>query len=284
MKKHNPVIITGATGGIGKELVRMLAIDKIPMILACRDIHKAETLRSQYPYAQIRIQELDLSSLESIEKFATSIEGIKISALINNAGIIASQFELTKDGCEMNAAVNYFGVWALTNRLINSIESDGSIINIVSCTVKVCSVDDYFVEQSYKYETGLSYNRLKRYGESKRALLLSSAEMASRFNDIRVIAVDPGIVNTNIITMKKWFDPLANIFFRPFIKSPKQGALPIYRALNDNCLLNGKLIIYKGSQYRKEIELSDKELLLSKTLWEKTENKLSIYNKKQGCF
>jgi len=40
-----------------------------------------------------------------------------------------------------------------------------------------------------------------------------------------VNAVDPGVVNTGMITMHKWYDPLADIFFRPFIKSPEQGAM-----------------------------------------------------------
>ena len=35
---------------------------------------------------------------------------------------------------------------------------------------------------------------------------------------------DPGIVSTDIITMHKWFDPLTDIFFRPFIRKPKKGA------------------------------------------------------------
>ena len=45
-----------------------------------------------------------------------------------------------------------------------------------------------------------------------------------REKGITVNAADPGIVSTNIITMHQWFDPLTDLFFRPFIRTPKKGA------------------------------------------------------------
>ena len=50
-------------------------------------------------------------------------------------------------------------------------------------------------------------------------------------NAVEVYGADPGIVNTGIITMHRWYDTLANIVFRPFIKSAKEGAEPIINAI-----------------------------------------------------
>ena len=48
-----------------------------------------------------------------------------------------------------------------------------------------------------------------------------------------VNAADPGIVSTDIITMHMWFDPLTDLLFRPFIRTPRQGADTAIRLLLD---------------------------------------------------
>ena len=57
-------------------------------------------------------------------------------------------------------------------------------------------------------------------------MLLFTFELAERLRvrGITVNAADPGIVSTDIIRMHQWFDPLTDIFFRPFIRTPLQGA------------------------------------------------------------
>ena len=57
-------------------------------------------------------------------------------------------------------------------------------------------------------------------------MTLFTLELAARVRErgIVVNAADPGIVSTDIITMHMWFDPLTDIFFRPFIRTPRQGA------------------------------------------------------------
>ena len=50
---------------------------------------------------------------------------------------------------------------------------------------------------------------------------------------IVVNAADPGIVSTDIITMHMWFDPLTDILFRPFIRTPRQGAATAVHLLLD---------------------------------------------------
>lgn len=56
--------------------------------------------------------------------------------------------------------------------------------------------------------------------------MLFTLELSERLKDkeITVNAADPGIVSTDIITMHQWFDPLTDILFRPFIRTPRQGA------------------------------------------------------------
>lgn len=71
-----------------------------------------------------------------------------------------------------------------------------------------------------------SFWRIPVYSNTKLALTLFTLELADRVKEkgIVVNAADPGIVSTDIITMHLWFDPLTDIFFRPFIRTPRQGA------------------------------------------------------------
>lgn len=71
-----------------------------------------------------------------------------------------------------------------------------------------------------------SFWRIPVYSNTKLALTLFTLELAARVKErgIVVNAADPGIVSTDIITMHMWFDPLTDIFFRPFIRTPRQGA------------------------------------------------------------
>ena len=79
-----------------------------------------------------------------------------------------------------------------------------------------------------------------------------------------------GIVSTDIITMHMWFDPLTDIFFRPFIRTPRQGAATAIRLLLDeeagkrtgtlNVSCRPKVLSEKYTHHRQ-----------SQELWERTE-------------
>ena len=51
------------------------------------------------------------------------------------------------------------------------------------------------------------------------------------FRSFHINCVDPGVVDSNMISMDRWYDPIANIFFRPLIKSPRAGACSTLKAL-----------------------------------------------------
>ena len=105
------VIVTGATGGMGSVAVRSLAAQGRPVIMACRNLQKAAVLRQDvlqdFPDAEIRLRMLDLASLESVREFAAAMDGIPVSALFNNAGVICRHYSQTGDGLEMSFAVNF---------------------------------------------------------------------------------------------------------------------------------------------------------------------------------
>lgn len=284
MRSVNPIIITGATGAIGSHLAAMLAKDGVSMIFACRNLSKAQRLRhtilEEYPRAQIEIIELDLVSLDSVCRFVRllkeSLGSVKVAALVNNAGVIATRHEPTAQGWEMNAGINYVGAWLLTALVQPCIMDGGCIVNVISCTAALSGIDSRFLEDA-RYTETCRYNRLKRYSQSKQALLMATKEMALRFLNLRVSAADPGIVDSDMITMERWFDPLADILFRPFIKSPQKGALPIYCALTDGTHCGKDVFVYRGAKGKKPLHKSIVQSVLPALLWNRTQELLNKF-------
>ena len=86
------VIITGANTGIGKETTLDLAKRGARVIIACRDLKKAqeaaEEIIKKSGNGNIVVEKLDLASLESVRSFAETINQREenIHILINNAG------------------------------------------------------------------------------------------------------------------------------------------------------------------------------------------------------
>lgn len=224
------IVVTGASGAMGAAATRFLAGKGFHVVMACRNPVKAESVRREIvediPGAEIEIRRLELSSLDSVREFAKGLEGERISALLNNAGVISRGYSLTGDGLENTFAVNYFGTVLLTRLLLPILTPEAHVVNTVSLTCRLVNV----TEESLRPEEK-DFSRLRTYAKSKLALLHFSQELARRNPSLRVNMTDPGIVNSNMISMGKWFDPLADALFRPFCKSPEKGVRPALSAL-----------------------------------------------------
>ena len=183
---------------------------------------------------QIEVRAINLASLSSVNNFTGQLlkEGRPVSRLMNNAGILTTPVRKTEDGLETIVSVNYMAPYMLTRQLLPLMQPECRIVNTVSCTYAIGRIEPDFFE---KGKNGRFF-RIPVYGNTKLALLLFTQELAKQIEDknITINASDPGIVSTNMITMQAWFDPLTDILFRPFIKTPAQGAATaIHLALSD---------------------------------------------------
>ena len=222
-------IITGADGGMGTEITRAVALAGYCVVMACYNAEKAEVKRKllieETGNADIMVMSIDLSSLASVNAFACWMleRGDRLDLLMNNAGTMETGLHITEDGLERTVSVNYVGHYLLTRKLLPLMGKGSRILNMVSCTYAIGKLDfpDFFI----KGKKG-SFWRIPVYSNTKLALTLFTFELAERLKERGVVvnAADPGIVSTDIITMHMWFDPLTDIFFRPFIRTPRQGA------------------------------------------------------------
>ena len=222
-------IITGADGGMGREITRAVALAGYCVVMACYNAEKAEVKRKllieETGNADIMVMSIDLSSLASVNAFACRMleRGDRLDLLMNNAGTMETGLHITEDGLERTVSVNYVGHYLLTRKLLPLMGKGSRIVNMVSCTYAIGHLDfpDFFL----RGRKG-GFWRIPIYSNTKLALTLFTIDLASRVKHkgIVVNAADPGIVSTNIITMHMWFDPLTDILFRPFIRTPRKGA------------------------------------------------------------
>ena len=265
-KDKKIAVITGATGGIGTQLCKSLIKDGYNVLALCRNSKHG----TQNRVAGVEYITGSLDNYIDVDCFVDGIINAlserTIDILFNNAGIIAPFFKLNNNGIESSLFVNCLAPVIITERLMPYFTPHGSrVVNTLSCTIderkakrKVSSFDfktltDNFSNSKdtmqllacFKNMTDvMGLNRkdgfvsLINYSITKRLLAFYTSclfkEYLSGSRTIMALGADPGVVNTGIITQHRWYDPLANIFFRPFIKSPEKGSLPLYRAATES--------------------------------------------------
>lgn len=262
------IIVTGATGSMGAAAVAALAAEGRPVLMACRNLAKAREVQAsvlqRYPGGDLTIGQLDLSSLDSVRRFADSVAPGSVSALFNNAGVISKGYSLTDDGFENTFAVNYFGPWLLTQLLLPKLPSDAAIVNMVSLTCCFVKADLSMLTPGEK-----EFSQLGTYARSKRALLAFSLELARRCPSLRVNLADPGIVASDMIDLGHWYDPLADALFKPFCRRPERGVQPALRALS---AASGPFL-YRGKSFV-PVPRSYLDPAFDSALWTRTERRL----------
>lgn len=236
--KQKLAVITGADGGMGMEITRAVAAAGYKVIMACRDPEIAEEKRQlimrETGNIALEIVPVNLASLSSTAFFANELlqRGEVITLLMNNAGTMETRRCITEDGLERTVSVNYVAPYLLTRKLLPLMGEGSRIVNMVSCTYAIGKLDfpDFFLCGKKG-----AFWRIPIYSNTKLALTLFTIALSKKVKEKGIIvnAADPGIVSTKIITMHMWFDPLTDIFFRPFIRTPRQGAATAISLLLD---------------------------------------------------
>ena len=274
--KQKLAVITGADGGMGMEITRAVATAGYKVIMSCRDPEIAEEKRQlimrETGNIALEIVPVNLASLSSTASFANELlqRGEAITLLMNNAGTMETRRCITEDGLERTVSVNYVAPYLLTRKLLPLMGEGSRIVNMVSCTYAIGKLDfpDFFL----RGKKG-AFWRIPIYSNTKLALTLFTIALSKKVKEKGIIvnAADPGIVSTKIITMHMWFDPLTDLFFRPFIRTPRQGAATAISLLLDEDAgkRTGTLNV---SCHPKQLSEKFFHHVQMKELWDKTED------------
>ncbi|MEU7764233.1 SDR family NAD(P)-dependent oxidoreductase [Nocardia sp. NPDC049190] len=239
-QKGRVAIVTGANSGLGFEAARALAAHGASVVLAVRDVdkgkHAAADIADAVPSADTTIQQLDLTSLESVRNAAEQLRSAyaTIDLLINNAGVMYPPRQITTDGFELQFGTNHLGHFALTGLLLDKmLPVPGSrVVTVSSVGHRIRARIDFDDLQGER-----SYNRVAAYGQSKLANLMFTYELQRRLSDTGdtiAVAAHPGAANTDLMRNS----PAALRAFVPVLapivtQSAAMGALPILRAATD---------------------------------------------------
>lgn len=167
-------IVTGANIGLGLETARALAAKGATVVLACRNLEKANVAKADIektvPNAKLELMQLDLADLASVRQFASGFTAKyqHLHILINNAGVMAPPLTKTKDGFEVQFGANHLGHFALTGLLLENLtQTPGARVVIVSSAVERGAKIDLENLNAEK-----SYAPMAAYGQSKLSNLL----------------------------------------------------------------------------------------------------------------
>ncbi|MCW2624622.1 SDR family NAD(P)-dependent oxidoreductase [Mycobacterium sp.] len=194
-------VITGATSGLGLITAQGLASAGASVVLAGRDSERlrsaAEAITTGASSAAVETAELELDSLASVRSAAVEISGRfpRVDILINNAGVMFTPYQRTKDGFELQLGVNHLGHFELTRRLVPLLLNAGSarVINLSSDGHKIFDID--LDDPNWEHRP---YDKFKAYGAAKTANVLFTVALDARYRDsgVRSFAVHPGTVAT----------------------------------------------------------------------------------------
>ena len=227
------VLITGANSGVGYKETELMLYLGADVIMACRNLQKAETAREtllqEYPNANITLMQLDMADFRSIDAFIEKLtqEQTDLHFFVNNAGVFHQPNQKTADGLELVLGTNYFGVYYLTEKILPYLQSlphEVGYMNTVSIIHKIAKIN----YQDFYY--GKKYNNFGVYARSKLCLARYTYALAHRCqnSNLRVWMIHPGIAMTPL-GMNAFGGKVkgaANLFSWLF-NSPEKSALAV---------------------------------------------------------
>jgi len=227
-------IVTGSNTGIGLETAKFLVRRGVRVILACRDITRAEKaaeeIRGLTKNADVAVRQLDLGSLDSVRAFCDTIlrEEKRLDILVNNAGASFMTKVVTSDGLEKHMAVNHFGPFLLTNILLALMKTTDKarIINVASTLHKWPGKFDLENLNSEKV-----WEPATIYAKTKLCNVLFSQELNKRLINAGVTGITTNSLHPGAVRTRLFRDVKKNAFYNflitmceIFFKSPWEGA------------------------------------------------------------
>ncbi|XP_030282780.1 retinol dehydrogenase 12-like [Sparus aurata] len=246
------VLITGGNTGIGKETAVDLANRGARVILACRDMDRAnraaEEVRKRSGNGNVIVKKLDLASLQSVRELAKDVLASeeRLDVLINNAGVMSCPKWQTEDGFEMQFGVNHLGHFLLTNCLLDLLKKStpSRVVNVSSLAHEKGEI--YFDDLNQDKD----YNPWRSYRQSKLANVLFSRELAKQLQGtgVTTYSLHPGVIQTEL---GRHFWPKIplwkRIVYKPLmflIKTPKEGAQTTIHCAVEESLQNESGLYY----------------------------------------
>lgn len=223
------VLITGASGGIGKAAAIGLASMGARVGITGRDRVRAERaatdIREESGNPAVDVFVADLSSQAEVRRMSGEVLAAypRLDVLVNNVGGFWAHRHVTPDGLEHTFALNHLAPFLLTSLLLERLvaSAPARVVTVSSGAQSMGRIDfdDLMGEQDYSGQ--------RAYNQSKLANVMFTYELSRRLEatGVTATALHPGMTNTSFSAE----DParaMAPVVFvvRPFMRSAKKGA------------------------------------------------------------
>ena len=241
MLKNKKILITGATGGIGKAISILFAQNNAELLLAGRSEKKLNGFKLQILKSykiKISVYPFDISNYEETKNAFRNIfsKTKNVDVLVNNAGILKENLigMISKKDIDQTINTNLIGPINLT-QLVSKImiKKNSSIINISSIIGKVGSRGQSLYSSSKAGLVGFTFSTAK--------------EFASR--GIRVNAIAPGFIKTKMVSKiykNKYSEVLSSIQMKRIGKPMDVANVALFLASDLSTYVTGQVIGVDG--------------------------------------
>lgn len=193
------ILLTGATGSLGRETALALAGLGASLILPARNPDKAKTLETYllnaFPQADIRFLSMDMADEQSVLSAVKQLcdEKQPLHAIIHNAGVFTKAGLSSPQGTEWHRQVNTLSPLLLTRELLPLLQAAENPV-----VVTVTSLSAFWLKHP---ETSCENNRPTRlYAESKHQLLSEMFSLSRQHVRIRFVYAHPGVCASGLFT------------------------------------------------------------------------------------
>ena len=208
------ILVTGSTGGLGRETAKALALQGDHVIIHGRNEDRGKSLVEEIEAAgkgSARFYRADFGSLHEVRNLAGAIleDYERLDVLINNAGIFSpdqQERRVSADEYELHFQVNYLAGYVLTRMLTPLLEASAPsrIINVASGQ-RPLDFDNLMLESDY--------NGMQAYFQSKNAQIMMTFALAGELAErgITINAMHPSdLMNTDMV-IEAGFEPLTPV-------------------------------------------------------------------------
>lgn len=219
-------LVTGCNSGLGYETMRVLAMRGAQVLGTARSEDKANAAGKQIDASRVKGYACELADPKSVRACVAAIKGsgVRLDAIICNAGIMALPKLEQAFGYELQFFTNHIGHFLLVTGLLDQLTDSGRVVMLSSAAHKRAPREGIQFD-NLSGEKG--YTPWGAYGQSKLANLLFAKQLAKRLEGTQKTAnaVHPGVIATNL---SRHMNPVVGAIFgamRPlFLKTVEQGA------------------------------------------------------------
>lgn len=217
-------VVTGGTGGIGREIARGLGRLGADVVLVVRSPERGEevrcAMRADGGGGTVHLVRGDLEAVADVRSAAaeTAERFPRVDVLVNNAATFTRKRRETADGFEAQFAVNHLAPFLLTHLLLGPLRAAGAarVVTLSSEAHRHGGIPWDDLRGVHRY------SGIRRYSDTKLMNLLFTKELARRVagDGITANAMHPGVVGTELLY--GGFPPIR--LLKPFLRTPEQGA------------------------------------------------------------